>query len=311
MPWDNRTKRQLKLRDLDILVAVVEMQSMGKAASRLNISQPAISKAIMELEHALGVPLVERSRRGVVPTSYGSALRKWAATIFNDLRQGIEEINFISDPTKGEIRLGATEPVTAAIISPVIGRLARTHPGMSFHVVAGDTAGLYKNVAERNIELAICRMIGPLPNELTAEILFYDSFAIMASAKNPLTRRRQLKLADLMNERWALLPFDSFFGSLVAEAFRTNGHQPPRATVATLSEYMKNDLLATGRFLTVLPSFMLKVPGRHPPLRALSVALLNPRMPIGLITLKNRMLTPVAQLFIDNIRSFTRALAKS
>ncbi len=74
---------------------------------------------------------------------------------------------------------------------------------------------------------------------------------------------------------------------------------------------MKDDLLATGRFLTVLPSFMLKIPGRYPPLRALPVALPNPRMPIGIVTLKDRMLTPLAQLFIESIRAITKPMAQS
>ena len=79
----------------------------------------------------------------------------------------------------------------------------------------------------------------------------------------------------------------------------------------TLSEYMKNDLLATGRFLTVLPSFMLKVPGRHPPLKALPVAFPNPRMPIGIMTLKGRMLTPLAQHFIETIRAVAKPMTQS
>src|SRR6201981_4208162 len=87
MPWDDRTKRRLKLRDLDILLAVVETGSMGKAAKRLNTSQPAVSKAVVELEHALGVRLVDRRRRGVVPTPYGLALAQRSVAILHHLRQ--------------------------------------------------------------------------------------------------------------------------------------------------------------------------------------------------------------------------------
>jgi DNA-binding transcriptional LysR family regulator len=190
MPWDERTKRRLKLRDLDILLAVVETGSMGKAAKGLNISQPAVSKAVVELEDALGVRLLDRSRRGVVPTAYGLALAKHSVTIFNDLRHGIQAIDFLSDPTRGEVRIGTTEPIATAIALPAIDRLSRKYPQISFHVLPGDTASLYKDVSERNIELAICRMIGRLPDELAAEVLFHDAFAIVTSAKNPLTRRR-------------------------------------------------------------------------------------------------------------------------
>jgi DNA-binding transcriptional LysR family regulator len=311
MPWNERTKRRLKLRDLDILATLIDAGSMGKAASRLNVSQPAVSKAIAELESALGVRLVDRGRRGITPTPYGLALKRRSVAIFNDLRQGVQDIDFLSDPTTGEIRIGATDPISVAIVSPCIDRLSRKYPRMSFHVVAGDTAGLYREVTERNVELAICRMIGPLPNDLAAEVLFHDTLAVLTAARNPLTRRRKLTLAQLVNEPWVQLPADSLFGSMVVEVFRTNGYEPPRPTVVTHSEYLKNDFLAKERFLTVLPSFMLKVPGWHPPLKALPIALPNTRAPIGIITLNGRTLTPLAQLFIETVRAVARPLAQA
>ena len=311
MPWNERIKRRLKLRDLDVLTTLIDAGSMGKAAGRLNLSQPAVSKTVAELERALGVRLVDRGRRGVTPTPYGLALQKRSVAIFNDLRQGVQDIEFLSDPTTGEIRIGSTDPVSVAIVSPCIDRLSRKYPRMSFHVVADDTAGLYREVMERNVELAICRMIGPLPDDLAAEVLFHDALAVLTSARNPLTRRRKLTLADLVNEAWVQLPGDSLFGSMVMEVFRVHGHEPPRPTVVTHSEYLKNDFLAKGRFLTVLPGFMLKVRGWHPPLKALPIALPNTRAPIGLITLKGRMLTPLAQLFIENVRAVAKPMAQA
>ena len=311
MPWNDRLKRRLKLRDLDILTALLDTGSMGKAANRLGVSQPAVSKAIAELERTLGVRLVDRSRRGVVPTPYGLALKNRSIAIFNDLRQGVAEIDFLSDPTKGEIRIGATDPIMAAIVSPAIDRLSQKYPKLVFHVVIGDTPMLYKDVSERNIEFAICRMLGQLPKELAAEILFYDVFAVMTAASNPLTRRRKLTLTELADEPWVLYPRDAFFGSMVAEAFLASGHEPPRPTVGSLSFSAQRELFATGRFLTVLPSFMLRVPGQNPPLKALPVALPNSRRPIGLITLKDRTITPLAKLFIDNVRTVAKSLAKS
>jgi DNA-binding transcriptional LysR family regulator len=311
MPWNERTKRRLKLRDLDILTVLIEAGSMGKAASRLNVSQPAVSKAIAELEHALGVRLVDRGRRGIMPTPYGLALQKRSVAIFNDLRQSVQDIEFLSDPTTGEIRIGTTDPVSVALVSPCIDRLTRRYPRMTFYVVANDTAGLYREVMERNVELAICRMIGPLPDDLAADVLFHDALVVLTSARNPLTRRRKLTLAELVDEPWVQLPGDSVFGSMVVELFRANGHEPPRPTVVTHSEYLKNDFLAKGRFLTVLPGFMLKVPGWHPRLKALPIALPHTRAPIGLITLKGRMLTPLAQLFIETIRAVAKPMAQA
>ena len=120
MPWNDRTKRRLKLRDLDILTAVIDTGSMGRAAGHLNISQPAVSKAIAELERSLGVRLVDRSRRGIVPTPFGVALKKRSVAIFNDLRQSVQDIDFLSDPTMGELRIGTTDPLGVAIVTPCI-----------------------------------------------------------------------------------------------------------------------------------------------------------------------------------------------
>jgi DNA-binding transcriptional LysR family regulator len=309
MPWTERIGRRLKLRDLEVLTAVVETGSMGKAAARLGISQPAISKSIVELEDALGVRLLDRSRRGVVPTPYGLALQRQSLAIFNDLRQAVQHIDFLADPTKGEIRIGTTDPLAIALVVPVIDQLSTRHPGMFFHVVSGDTAGLYRDVANRAVEFAFCRMIGPLPEGLAAEILFHDTLSVMTSADNPLTRRRKLTLADLKDQPWSLYPSESFFGVIVAEAFRASGHEPPRLTVTSLSFNVQRELLETGRFLTVLPSFVLKMPHRGLRLKALPVSLTNPRMPVGIITLKDRSLTPPVNLFIEKLRAYARPLA--
>ena len=90
-------------------------------------------------------------------------------------------------------------------------------------------------------------------------------------------------------------------GAFITQAFRANGLQPPRATVFALSLNMRNRLLATDRFLGVLPGFSLRLPGRHPSLKALPVELPSTRRPIGIITLKNRTLSPLAQLFLDRV----------
>ena len=105
MEWTDRIGRRIKLRDLHI--ALVEMQtgSMLKAAEHLAISQPVVSKVIADLEHALGVRLFDRSRRGVEPMLAGRALLNCARAAFDELRQGVKEVEFLTDPTAGELRI--------------------------------------------------------------------------------------------------------------------------------------------------------------------------------------------------------------
>jgi len=256
------------------------------------------------------VRLLDRSRRGAEPTPYGLALIKRGFTVFDELRRGVEDIDFLSDPTAGEIRLGTTEPIAAAIVAPVVEELSRQYSKVNFHVIAGDTAMLYRELSERKIELVMSRMTGPATQEQSAEILFEDPLVVVGGKTNPLTRRRKIELAELMDEPWTLQPADSFFGSLVAEAIRTVGAPPPHLTAATTSFNLRSELVSTGRFLTVVPGFSVRLPRKHPSLKVLPVEFPSVRHRVAIITLKGLSVSPLAELFIDRVRALVRPLTK-
>jgi len=311
MQWDARIGRKIKLRDLHILLAVVQAGSMAKAGIQLAISQPAVSKAIAEMEHALGVPLVDRGSRGVEPTSYGRAIIKRSLAVFDELKQGIKEIEFLSDPTVGEISIGSTEPLSAGLVTRVIDRLSSQHPLMSFQVVQGDPATLLRYLGERKVEVALARMSDRRVDEhMNADILFEDAAVVVAGAQSRWIRLRRIALADLVNERWVLSTPDSIFGRVMVKAFHDNGLEPPRGAVITLSHSMRTSLLGTGHFLSMLPAHALKFSAKHTGIRALPIELPSTKQPIGLFTLKNRALSPLAQLFIDCVREVAKPLAK-
>ena len=176
MPWTDRIKRRLKLRDLDVLMAVIETGSMGKAAKHLGISQPGVSKAIVELEDALGVQLFDRGRRGVVPTPYGLALQPQSVGIFNDLRQASSTSTFSRpDERRNPHRHDRSDRV--GLVSPVIDAALAQASGDVLSRCLGETRRRSTRAwRTRRVELAVCRMIGRLPDELAAEILFHDAF---------------------------------------------------------------------------------------------------------------------------------------
>ena len=173
-----------------------------------------------------------------------------APSVFDELKQGVREIEFLADPTVGELRIGAAEPVAAAIVSAVINRLSRQYPRLVFHVLPGETATLYRDLSERHVEFVITRTFEPLPDSQTdAEVLYEDAQVVVAGIKNRWLRSRKLKLADLMDEPWALLPLDSLHGALLVEAFRSAGLDVPRAIVFTFSHELRNSLVGMGPFL--------------------------------------------------------------
>ncbi len=308
MPWDDRIRRRLKLRELDIFMTVISAGSMGKAAARLDMAQPAVSKAVADLERTLGVRLLDRSKQGVEPTAHGSALLKRGVAVFDELRQGVHDLDFLSDPTAGELRIGCTDPIAIAIVFPLIARLTLQYPRIVFHVLTRNPPNLGPELAARSIELAISRIIAPAEAGESAEILFQDRVVVATGNKNPLTRRRKITLGDLGNEPWVVL--GTVFRKLVADAFGAAGLPPPHMSVITDSNNLHIDLAATGRFLTVVPGFALKLPQPNRLLRALPVILPNSQHPIGIRTLQRRSLSPLAQLFVERVRAITKPLAK-
>jgi DNA-binding transcriptional LysR family regulator len=304
MEWDDLTARQLSTRELRVFLAVAHSRSMAKAAKTLGTSQPAISKTIADMECALGVSLLDRSPRGVEPTQYGRALIKCGIAVFNELNQGINEIAFLADPTAGELRIGCPDALAAGMVQVVIDRLLRKHPRITFHI---ETTSLDRELRERNVELVINRMPGPVADEdFDAEILYHDSVVVVAGANSPLARRRKVQLADLVDESWVMPKSDSPLWPSLIKAFHASGLKPPRATVTVSSFHMRISLLATGRFLSVRPGSTLRFQREPPLLKALPVELPTDQEPVAIMTLKNRTLSPVARLFIEH----TRAVAK-
>jgi len=308
----DRIERRLKLHDVRVLMAVIEAGSMAKAAQRLGTSQPAVSRSIADLEHTLGVRLLERSAWGVEPTHYGEAIVRRGVAVFDELRQGVKDIEFLSDPTAGELRIGCPEPIASGPVMAVINRLTRRHPRIVFHVMTGNAPSTHRGLVERTIEVGITRVVGRLDEEvLRVETLFEDELVVAAGANNPLTRRRRIDLAELAHEKWAMPLGDSFTMALAAEAFRARGLEPPHATVVTPSQSLRNRLLVTGGFLTMIHGLALAVPNRFPTIRPLPVAMPTARRPIAIFTLKKRVLSPLAESFIASIRSIAKALVKN
>jgi len=310
MEWERRIGRRLRLRDLHILSTVVERGSMAKAAAYLAVSQPAVSDAIANLEAALGVRLLDRVPHGVEPTIYATALLKRGHVVFDELRQGIKDIEFLADPTAGEVRVGCPESL-APVASAIIDRLSRRYPAVIVHVATTQPATLeFRELRERQVDLLLGRMISPplADEDIDVEILFEDRLFVVAGARSPWTRRQKIELAELVNERWILLPPNNALSSLVAQAFRSRGLEPPRESV-TADIHLRIHLLTTGRFLTVLPADLLQFVGKRWSLKTLPIDLGIQAPSLGVLTLRNRTLSPVAQLFIDCTREVVKSMA--
>ena len=310
MEWSERIGRRIRLRDLHILLAVVQCKSLAKAAEQLAISRPVVSRSIADLEHALGVRLLERDRHGAEPTAYGAALLKRGTAVFDELRASVKDIEFLSDPTTGEVRIGSTPPLSASFVTAVVVRLCERYPRINFEIKVSETKWLLPDLIERSVDFSIVRdRTRSVPDALSFEALYDDPFVVLVGAQSPWARRRKIELAELADEWWAMPPSDSGPGAAFAEMFRAKGLDYPRAKVVSFPIGVRTSLLATGRFLTILPLSVLRFPTKPSGIKELPIDLpLAGR--VGIATVKNRALSPAAQLFIDAARQVAKPLAR-
>ena len=203
----DRIGSRLKLRDLHILMAVVEWKSMAKAARHLAVSQPVVSRAIGDLEHELGVRLLDRTPRGVELTIYGRTLLNRGLAVFDELRASVKDIAFLSNPTSGELRIGCTPSIASGLLPVVINQLSLQRPKIAFQVKLGDAAMLlYHDLRERSVDLLFGRVLSRKEQDVNEEVLFKDRIVVAAGERNPWVKRRKIALKDLIDEPWTMPP---------------------------------------------------------------------------------------------------------
>jgi DNA-binding transcriptional LysR family regulator len=284
---------------------------MAKAAAHLAVSQPAVSKAIADMEHTFGVPLLDRKPQGVEPTLYGEALLKWGDPVFDDLRHAVKEIEHLADPTSGELSIGATLAMIEGMLPVAVDRLSRLYPKIVFRIDQQPTTQeRFEELRARKLDLVIGRIPRTLPMEdLKSEILFEEPLHVVASADSSWARRRRIALADLINESW-VLPSETAVGSFIAQVFQASGLPFPRRGITYNGLQFTRSMVATGRYLGMFPGSFWHFSSKRSGLKILPVKLPIGAPPVGVVTVKNRTLSPAAKLFIESVREVTKPLSK-
>lgn len=310
MDWSDRIGRRIKLRDLHILHAVAKQGSMAKAARHLSISQPVISKVISDLEREVGRKLLDRDRHGAEPTVFGAALLKHGLAVFDELRQSVEEMEYLADPTKGQLRLATHDVIAAGFLPAVIKSIHRRHPQLTIHAklsVVADT--LYAELRDRNVDLVLGRNLTLRDDDLKSEILFNETTVIVAGKRSQWARRRKIKLADLVHAPWVFPAAGSVAERIMIEMFRSADLEVPSQGVVCSPMPVVPGLVANGPYLANLPGSLVHFGSEHLQVRALPIKVPVTPSPVAIVTLKRRSINPVAQLFIEHARMVARSLA--
>ena len=300
--WESQIGRRLRLRDLHVFSTVVQRGSMAKAAQHLGVSHPAVSEVIADLEHALGVRLLDRSAKGIEPTIYGDALLKRSVTVFDELKQSIRDIEFLSNATTGEVRIGCHEAPWFTLLPDVIRRFSQQYPRIQVHTDLIDQSEVFLALRERRYDCVLIPYIMALQDraadDLTIKILYDDAMIVAASAHSKWARRRKIKLADLIDEPWILAGPTAWNRTMSEEMFRAAGLSRPNPKIATNSIILRARLIAGSPYLGLfLTSVLRQLIADNYALTALPVDLSANTQSIAIVTLKNRTLSPVVERF--------------
>lgn len=307
--WESRIGRRVTLRDLHVLSTVVRWGSMAKAASHLAMSQSAVSESIAHLEDAIRVRLLDRTPQGIAPTIYAETLLKRGHVIFDELQQAVKDIEFLANPTVGEVRIAIPEFLTEWLLPTAIDKLSRRYPQIVVRVFQPNTMTLeHRELQDRSVDLVVTRVPRSFASDIfDMEALFDDPHFVVAGKGSRWAEASNIILAELENEPWTIPP-SPVIDTLLQEIFETQGLKPPSKRVIAGSVVLRMHLLATGRFLSLFPTSVLRTAAQQWSIKTLPFDLRAKAQPIAILTLKNRTLSAVAQLLIEELREAAKDL---
>jgi DNA-binding transcriptional LysR family regulator len=311
MDWSDRIGRRIKLRDLHILMAVADTGSMAKAAARLRISHPAVSKAISEIEGTLGVRLFDRGSQGAELTAHGEVLLRCGTNVFDEMQQGLRSLEHLSNPNSGEVKLGCTDIIQHSLVPSIVRKFSKKYPGVQLDVkLTNPGEHQIQELRERRIDLLMTRATGQ-HDDFHSEVLFDEPIVFVVGAHNELARKRRIALRDIIEGNWVLPPYDSAPGVLVGEVFRAHGFPPPKPLVKTIAIQLTVSLIASGEFVGILPESVAALSAHQAALKVLPLKTLGPRISAEIVFLKNRTLSPAVEAFINCAREVTKSLVRA
>jgi DNA-binding transcriptional LysR family regulator len=223
----------MDVRHLRNMLAVIEEGSLGRAAQRLNISQPALTKSIQRLEEHLGVSLFQREARGMKPTFFADNLKGYAKAACIGMAEAERQIEALRRGTEGTVTIAGPPVIMTELLPDVLVRIAQERPLLQIRVVS-QNKGLFTELLEGKSSLVIAMLYNEIPKQgLTTHWLFDDRLVLAMRPDHPLAKRRKIKPEELLDKKWVFLENDNWSHRRLQLYFEQHGLPPPRAQVET------------------------------------------------------------------------------
>lgn len=305
---DRFVRSHLKTRHLVLLVELGRHGSILHAATAANLTQPAASKLLGELEHALNVQLFERLPRGVVPTWYGEVMIRRASAALAEMDAAHQEVMELLSGLSGRVSLGTVLTPSAGLVTDAVKLIKSRNARLQVAITVDTSKILTERLRAGELDLVIGRILDTsLAGELTFEPVTDEPHSLIAGAGHPFAQRTDLQLADLAREGWVLPPAGSILRDRLTALFLSQGLEPPSETVETLALPVVTNLLIGSRMVAALPEELVR-PYLDAGLLVVLPYNLGLRMDLyGIVTRRQHQLSPGAEAMLATLREVAAA----
>ncbi len=305
--WFNASR--LKTRHLLLLLHLYEQRSVLRAAEAANMTQPAASKLLSEMEGILGVPLFERHARGVEPTWYGQVLIRRARAALSEIGRAHDEIAAMRSGRMGQAAIGTVVNPGTTLVPQAIAAVKRDFPDILIRVEMDYSRPLVAKLLDGQLDIVIGRILGPEgAGDLEFEPLADEPHSVIVRAGHPLTQRSELTHADLIEYGWIMPPAASVLRTRLDSMFLEHGLAPPQNIIETASLPVIIHLLRHSDLLTALPAESVAPYLQTAQMQVLPIEL-GVRMEFfGIIRRRDQQLSPGAERVLESLRATARLL---
>lgn len=260
--WSIRAR--LRMRHLELLLSLGDLRSLHKAAARMNMTQPAASKLLQEVETMFGVPLFLRSRQGTIPTDFGSSLLQKASLLLAELDGARDEIESLALGASGRLRIGAQQVALPLLVPQTLAQLRTRLPNVAVLIQEGGNDVLLAALGRGELDCVLGRLVAPIENSnFHPEVLYAEPVVVVARTGHPLTKTRQISPATLARQAWILPPREAPLRHIMEQFFMEHDLALPAAAIESVSLLSNSVLMSNTDMVTVMPLAVARYHAEH------------------------------------------------
>lgn len=295
--------QKLRLKHVELVSEVYDSRSILKAAKRLNLTQPAVTKALKDIEGTLNLQLFDRTNRGLNPNMYGEIFARHAKIVLSQLRHAAEELEHLRVGYSGHVAVGTLLAASATLLPEAITMLKKQRPGVAITVIDGTYDILLPSLLGSDLDMVVGRFPeARLTTTLTYERFYSEPTVLVVRRGHPLTRKRRVELRDLAEAAWILPLPQTALRRQIEQAFMDANVDFPRNIIESMSVLTNRALLRQSDCIGIMPYHVVLDDVRSKILALVPVKLKSAESPVGAIMRAPGKLAPAANALLECLR---------